>query len=128
MCSFLITSWVINNLAYINYFMQRRGPDATSHVRYGAYSFVHNLLHMTGDRLIQPLSYQDNQVQVIFNGEIYNYEEIDPKAKSDGEAIYTAYNKFGGTRFASALDGEFAVVVIRLLNLFVLNCNYSNVV
>ncbi len=53
-CSFLVTGYVVRNLTYVNHFMRLRGPDATNHVRIGGYSFVHNLLHMTGERILQP--------------------------------------------------------------------------
>ena len=76
MCSFLITSWIIQNLAYVNYFMQRRGPDVTNHVRKDGGPFVHNLLRMTGERRLQPFSYLENKVHILFNGEIYNFAEI----------------------------------------------------
>lgn len=85
MCSFLITSWIIQNLAYVNYYMQRRGPDVTNHVRKGGWSFVHNLLHMTGEKRLQPFSYYDNKLHILFNGEIYNFAEIGNSLESEKE-------------------------------------------
>ncbi|CAD7943236.1 unnamed protein product [Amoebophrya sp. A120] len=79
MCSFLLTSWVLQNLPWLNYFMQLRGPDATTHTRRQGFTFVHNLLHMTGDRVLQPLSYRGGEVQILFNGEIYNYREVEDR-------------------------------------------------
>ena len=85
MCSFLITSWIIQNLAYVNFFMQRRGPDVTNHVRKRGYTFVHNLLHMTGEKRLQPFSYYDDYLHILFNGEIYNFAEIGHSLEADRE-------------------------------------------
>ena len=54
MCSFLAANQLIANLAYVNFFLQPRGPDATTHLRLHGFDFVHNLLHMTGERRPQP--------------------------------------------------------------------------
>ncbi|CAD7958961.1 unnamed protein product, partial [Amoebophrya sp. A25] len=56
MCSFLLTSWMLQNLAWINFFMQRRGPDATSVVELPqGFRTVHNLLSLTGAvKTLQP--------------------------------------------------------------------------
>ena len=100
MCSFLLTSWALYNLVFVNEFMHRRGPDATSAVLGDlALTYVHNLLHMTGERTLQPLtsSWSSNtdglhdswrpsvlddqrpdgaELYALFNGEIYNFEEL----------------------------------------------------
>ena len=164
-CSFLFSTWPkidTSTLAHANVFMQRRGPDATQHVTRKGYTFVHNLLHMTGDRVLQPLGYLDEQVQILFNGEIYNWAELEARYceggkkqqkprdddagmlaagggvsesseescwetnlrkgetlgeggtdhfASDGDAIFPAYAEWGD-KFASVLDGEFAIVLV----------------
>ena len=56
--------------------MQRRGPDVTNHVRKDGWTFVHNLLHMTGEKRLQPFSYFEDKLHILFNGEIYNFEDI----------------------------------------------------
>lgn len=118
MCSFLLSSLILQNLNFLNFFMQKRGPDDTTHVVRNGYSFVHNLLHMTGERVLQPLSYRKvpatsldsstvtsssssdsdssnsildsdsdssdsgeassarDRVHILFNGEIYNFREV----------------------------------------------------
>ena len=63
-------------LDHVNFYMQRRGPDATNAIKAHGFTFVHNLLHMTGERRLQPFSYQNNKIQVLFNGEIYNYKDL----------------------------------------------------
>lgn len=30
MCSFLVSSWLLTNLTYVNFFMRPRGPDLTT--------------------------------------------------------------------------------------------------
>ena len=63
MCSFLFTTLLIRNLTFLNQFMRRRGPDATTHIKVrpsstkSTFTFVHNLLHMTGERKLQPFRY-----------------------------------------------------------------------
>ena len=50
----MVTGFTIRNVSYVNHFMRLRGPDVTNHVRVAGYSFLHNLLHMTGERILQP--------------------------------------------------------------------------
>eukprot|EP00971_Amphidinium_carterae_P213060 4228863-Amphidinium_carterae.1 len=51
-CSFLAhfhgPAAPLPNLSYVNEFMQRRGPDATNHVETLGWTFLHNLLSLTG--------------------------------------------------------------------------------
>ena len=79
----------------VNFFLQPRGPDLTTHTRLHGFDFVHNLLHMTGDRRPQPFLSSDGQIVALFNGEIYNWRQLSLEAEgkgfppftSDGEAI-----------------------------------------
>eukprot|EP00927_Polykrikos_kofoidii_P059952 TRINITY_DN5503_c0_g3_i1.p1 TRINITY_DN5503_c0_g3~~TRINITY_DN5503_c0_g3_i1.p1 ORF type:complete len:985 (-),score=157.67 TRINITY_DN5503_c0_g3_i1:568-3522(-) len=117
MCSFLATSWLLTNLTYVNFFLQTRGPDHTSKVTVNGMTFVHNLLHMTGDRVVQP--FLDDRgtgtsfAAAVYNGEVYNYRtfaEVGGAFKSDGESLLPVYRRYGVT-FPRVLDGEFAVAV-----------------
>ena len=49
-CSFLVASFDISDaqLNASNYYNQRRGPDVTNVVRAKGWTFVHNLLSITG--------------------------------------------------------------------------------
>ncbi|CAK0815833.1 unnamed protein product, partial [Prorocentrum cordatum] len=108
-----VANQLIGNLTFVNFFLRPRGPDATTHVRLEGFDFVHNLLHMTGERTYQPI--MSGRVAVLFNGEIYNWRELagtvgSTPFSSDGEAIIPAYLAFG-ERFPRVLDGEFAIAL-----------------
>ncbi|CAK9097957.1 Asparagine synthetase [glutamine-hydrolyzing] 2 (Glutamine-dependent asparagine synthetase 2) [Durusdinium trenchii] len=118
MCSFLAANQLITNLAFVNFFLQPRGPDVTTHVRLHGFDFVHNLLHMTGERRPQPFVSSDGRIVALFNGEIYNWRRLSEEAQSrglpafqsDGEAILPTY-AMAGESFPLALHGEFAIAI-----------------
>ena len=107
MCSIGVTNTgiIINSS---NKFSQRRGPDATSTVTVNGIQFLHNLLHLTGVKTKQPLF--DEDVYVVFNGEIYNYLEFG-NFNTDGECIISLYKEYG-EEFVKLLDGEFAICLV----------------
>jgi len=107
MCSILFTNKETDAAKYK--LLQLRGPDATNETSIAGYNFVHNLLSLTGDYTEQPVM-KDN-ISVLFNGEIYNYKDLDPNATSDCHSIITAYKKYG-PKFVQYLDGEYAIVLI----------------
>ena len=109
MCGFIVSNILIKNVDYVNQFCKYRGPDLTNIITYKNITFVHNLLHITGDKTPQPII--DDDIVVIFNGEIYNYKIFNKCAKSDGECIIPAYQKYGNS-FVKQLDGEFCIVLI----------------
>lgn len=111
MCSFIVTNYEVKNLEYINFFNQKRGPDFTNTTNVEGYYFLHNLLSITGDFTEQPFVNELNELVSIYNGEIYNYQEILPGAPSDGYCLNHAYAKKGPC-FVKDLDGEFSVVVV----------------
>ena len=105
MCGIIISNLEINNkFKYIS----KRGPDYTNIVTINNINFVHFLLHLTGDPTYQPI--ENNNIVCIFNGEIYNYKDILPNAKSDAYSIVEAYKKYD-KKFISYLDGEFTIVL-----------------
>jgi asparagine synthetase B (glutamine-hydrolysing) len=106
MCGFGVTN--LSRLADVNKSCQRRGPDMTTvETRHGI-TFLHNLLHITGDVRPQPMEHGD--VVCVFNGEIYNYQDFGSYV-SDGECILPIYVQHG-VDFARHLDGEFAVCIV----------------
>ena len=83
-----------------------RGPDdqGTMHTANGVHLGMRRLsiIDLAGGH--QPISNEDGQVSIVFNGEIYNYRELYPELKtrghqfkthSDTEAIVHAYEEFG---------------------------------
>ena len=110
MCGILFSSKEINDLISILKFLKKRGPDYTEHKIIKNYHFIHVLLSMTGNNYtIQPFVYDENIV-IMFNGEIYNYKEFG-NFNSDGECIIECYKKYGDN-FIKYLDGEFAILLI----------------
>jgi len=107
MCGILISDLSIPKNAYK--FVEKRGPDNTNEVRYNDINFVHFLLHLTGEKRIQPII--ENNIACIFNGEIYNYKDILSNAKSDVDSIIHIY-KEKGVEGLRDLDGEFVIVIL----------------
>jgi len=105
MCGIIVST--LNIPDDCNKFIENRGPDETNRVSYNNINFVHFLLHLTGDKTLQPII-ENNRV-CIFNGEIYNYKDIMSDATSDVYSIMKSYDLYGED-FIKYLDGEFAIV------------------
>jgi asparagine synthetase B (glutamine-hydrolysing) len=118
MCSFTITNKNVN-LLDTNFLSQKRGADLTNTLSENNISFLHNLLHLTGDKSKQPF-YQDD-IYCVFNGEIYNYKTFGDY-KTDGECLIPLYQEFG-LEFTRKLDGEFAICIIDFKNNFLIMVN-----
>ena len=115
MCGITVTTKDITDMNYVTEYLKRRGPDFTGFLKLHGYSFVHTLLSMTGDNYTyQPFYYPDDDLVIIFNGEIYNFKDFG-KYNSDGECIYDVYKKYG-ENFSKYLDGEFAIVICDFRN------------
>lgn len=108
MCSIIFTSKNIENLDEVNRVTKFRGPDLTTTKTIDGYTYVHNLLSITGAMTPQP--FEKDGVVAIYNGEIYNHSKFG-EFKSDGECIIEAYKQYG-EKFAKELDGEFAIVLV----------------
>lgn len=103
--------------------MFRRGPD-------GASSWIsadqqiglaHRRLAIIdiSDAGIQPMASQDGSIQIIFNGEIYNYRELRHRLEADGflfrsnsdtEVLLNLYQKYGA-ELVHHLRGMYAFVI-----------------
>ena len=109
MCSFIVTNCIVNskNLDEINKFSLNRGPDKTNVFKDedSQITWIHNLLHITGEKTIQP--FVDEDIISVFNGQIYNFKKFLPDAKSDGYVINEVYKN----KSIHDLDGEFAIVI-----------------
>jgi asparagine synthase (glutamine-hydrolysing) len=107
MCGIIITTSDIS-AKNIGRKLETRGPDCKSCQNIKGVTFIHYLLHMTGEHTTQP--FVEGDIVAIFNGEIYNYKDLNIDAKSDGESIIPTYKKFG-VECISKFDGEFAMVI-----------------
>lgn len=108
MCSILVTSKPLSDFEDINKYLQLRGPDLTNKEVVNGLTFVHNLLHMTGDMKKQP--FISDGVVCLFNGEIYNYKSFGDYS-TDGECLLPLYEEHG-TDFVKRLDGEFCICLV----------------
>lgn len=111
MCSFYFSNQYLGNFDAVNKFLHPRGPDKTNMVNFDGFTFIHNLLSLTGQFRIQP--YIKNNLFLLFNGEIYNYKNFDDKAECDTDVIIPLYEKYGED-FIKKLDGEFAILLLDL--------------
>ena len=74
MCSFIVTNCLLNesNIDKVNRYSKNRGPDFTNtyYDKSSGITWLHNLLHITGEKTTQPFVYDD--LITTFNGQIYN--------------------------------------------------------
>ena len=104
MCSFLIFNYLLSksDITKYNKNLKFRGPDYTNIINPSylstVYTFIHNLLNITGDITYQPFK----------KGDIISKDFGD--FSSDGECIIEAYQKYG-YNFCKHLNGEFAIVL-----------------
>ena len=105
-------------LIHMNNTMIHRGPDGEGIFVDGSIGIGHRRLSIidlnTGD---QPMGSEDGSVQVVFNGEIYNFLELRDlleakghrfRTKSDTESIIHGYEEWGED-FLKRLRGMFAI-------------------
>lgn len=90
--------------------LNSRGPDSTNTIKLDEFFITHTLLSMTGEFTTQPLI--DDELVILFNGEIYNYQDND-SYKSDIFKIKEAYLN-SKELFFNELDGEFAIILLDL--------------
>lgn len=97
-----------------------RGPDAEGFYTSGPIGLAHrrlSIIDLEGGQ--QPMASPDRSVAVVFNGEIYNFQELRRqleqkgytfKTKSDTEVIIYLYQE-GGERCFEQLRGMFAIAI-----------------
>lgn len=98
--------------------LAHRGPDAHGVWRDGTFGLAHTRLKVIdlSEAAAQPMAGCDPQIQVAFNGEIYNHRELRAelerlghrfRSRSDTEAIVHGYEAWGDA-VVRRLDGMFA--------------------
>ncbi|MBK6274003.1 MAG: asparagine synthase (glutamine-hydrolyzing) [Saprospirales bacterium] len=109
--------WLQNAATSLN----KRGPDNQNFISIGNCSLVHARLSIidTSESANQPIYDATGRYSIIFNGEIFNYQEIKKeleqkgvqfKTQSDTEVLLYAYIQFGET-FLHKLNGFFAFAI-----------------
>ena len=122
MCGILFTNDPnVNKKAFLDALptMKHRGPDAPGgYVSYKDNQLGHNRLKIIdlNNRSNQPLKSKNKKYDIIFNGEIYNYDELAKKyklemiTKSDTEVLLELYILLG-PKMLQELNGMFSLVI-----------------
>ena len=98
-----------------------RGPDSFRTMLFGKHSLGECGLNIVSNKDESlPLVDSENEIALLFNGEIYNYQEIKNELLKDGfiftsntdsQVIIPLYRKYGKD-FVKHLKGMFAIVII----------------
>jgi asparagine synthase (glutamine-hydrolysing) len=100
--------------------LQHRGPDGQGFYIQGPLGLAHtrlSIIDLQGGE--QPIHNEDRSIQVIFNGEIFNYIELRESLQSQGHRFYThsdtevivhLYEQYGD-QFVGHLNGQFAIAL-----------------
>lgn len=100
--------------------LHHRGPDGVGTFLGGPVGLAHarlSIIDLAGGG--QPIHNEDHSVQVVFNGEIFNYLELRADLERAGHRFYThsdtevivhLYEEHG-TRFVDRLNGQFAIAL-----------------
>jgi len=117
MCGILYSSFPLSNeeIEKSEFNVIRRGPDHKQIENIDGQTYVHYLLHITGDKTPQPLKLNDSVL--VYNGEIYNHEHFG-EFSSDGFAILKAFEEEGASGLQQ-LDGEFSGIITKDSHVFV---------
>jgi asparagine synthase (glutamine-hydrolysing) len=102
--------------------IRQRGPDAFGYYNDEICSLGHRRLSIIdlSENANQPMHSADNRYVMVYNGEVYNYQEIAAELKhnykinfktaSDSEVILEAFAKYG-SEFVKKLNGMFAISI-----------------
>lgn len=100
--------------------LHHRGPDGTGFYADSAVGLAHarlSIIDLAGGA--QPIHNEDKTIQVIFNGEIFNYVELREELIAQGHQFYThsdtevivhLYEQHG-EGFVNRLNGQFAIAL-----------------
>lgn len=100
--------------------ISHRGPDGRRIKEYDNFvlGFVRLAIRDLSELAMQPMVSEDNQVAVVFNGELYGIENLrnelerkyEFKTNSDTEVLLNLYLEYGD-RFIEKIDGMFAIAI-----------------
>ena len=100
--------------------LHHRGPDGRGVLIDGPIGLGHARLSIIDlDGGAQPMGNEDGRIQVVFNGEIFNYVELRRELQKQGHVFRTAsdtevlvhlYEQHGDD-FVSHLNGQFAIAL-----------------
>ena len=103
--------------------LSHRGPDANGFFFHDAFALAHLRLSIIdlSDAANQPMTSRNGRYVMVYNGEVYNYKEIEKELKiqnnifcaktsSDTEIILEAFSQWG-IDFVNKLNGMFAIVI-----------------
>jgi asparagine synthase (glutamine-hydrolysing) len=122
MCGICGFNWEDKNI--INLMAEQvshRGPDQLNTYTDSGISFGHTRLKIIdlSDKGKQPMSNEDGDIWIVYNGEIYNFKELKQdlekkghkfKSASDTEVIVHAYEEYG-SKCLALLDGMFSFAI-----------------
>ncbi len=103
--------------------IRHRGPDDEGFLQNGDISLGHrrlSIIDLTGGR--QPMPNEDGRIQLVFNGEVYNFRELRQelvaaghlfRSESDSEAVVHAYEEWGYDAFRR-FNGMWALAIADL--------------
>lgn len=131
MCGFIFVKYSnksdtdISKIKYLLHSQSWRGPDAEQLIYLDDCSVImgHNRLSIidTSKQSNQPMRSNDGRYWIVFNGEIYNFNEVKKKlalttqTNSDTEVILEGYIKVGKA-IVNYLDGMYAFVIYDTLS------------
>ncbi|MBW9264931.1 MAG: asparagine synthase (glutamine-hydrolyzing) [Candidatus Thiodiazotropha sp. (ex. Lucinisca nassula)] len=100
--------------------VHHRGPDGYGYYCHDRVGLAHarlSIIDLAGGD--QPIHNEDQSVQVVFNGEIFNYVELTAQLKQQGHRFYThsdtevivhLYEEYA-EKFVDHLNGQFAIAL-----------------
>ena len=112
---------LLNVLKNMSKIISHRGPDQAGFLQYNNFFLSHLRLAVMDPRNLgrQPMSNDDN-IFIVFNGEIYNYKEIRSKlinigykfiSNSDTEVALNAYKEWGVKAF-DFFNGDWIICIL----------------
>ena len=116
MCGILGSNFLSNDFEQALQIQNNRGPDYQKSVKINNMQFGHNRLAIIdlNEEANQPMIFDD--ILIVFNGEIYNYEELKfsenliCKTSSDTEILLRLYQKYD-IEFLELLNGAFSFCI-----------------